>query len=210
MSIHFPKWTIALAAALVSSHSLAETVAVDPSYVVSINLSTLETSGDYGLSTDEASGHSALDYASSTGYSLGWGIEDQSGRFMLEYYYSAVDIQSPPFEIASDRSRLKTHSLFYSGYWVPNIVWGVKGILGAGIGYSEQTLENAQLGKLRDRSLSVKASVGLEYAVVNRLSIYALAEGLFYGDVKDEAGGADRMLSDNEQLSYALGVNFRY
>lgn len=212
------QWAAALLATFMFCNSSAEVVVHEPKRVISLNIASVDTSGDYGSSNGIPK--TALDYASTTGYSIGWGIEDRDTRFMLEYYLSQAKVESPPFPVGNGQSQLKIQSLFYSGYWVPNILWGVKGILGAGIGYSEQTLNNVQLGEFSDRGWSFKASAGLEYSVMPNFSVYTLAEGLYHDDIKDSvsfpaegtasAGVADRTLSGSEQLRIALGINFRY
>lgn len=218
MSNHSYQWAAALLATFMSCNSSAEVVVHEPMRVLSVNVASVDTSGDYGSSNGVQ--EAALEYASATGYAIAWGIEDRNTRFMLEYYLSQANVESPPFAVENGQSQLEVHSLFYSGYWVPDIIWGVRGILGAGIGYSEQTLSNMQLGELSDRGWSFKASAGLEYAVLPNFSVYTLAEGLFHDDIEDSVsvqaedmastGVADRSLSGSQQLRIAVGINFRY
>lgn len=218
-STDYCKWTTVILTACLSCNSLADVTADEAVRIATINVGSVETSGDYRFTTDSTTG-APLEYESSLGLSVAMGIEDGSGRFMLEYYYADPKIELPPFAVDEGSPRMKTHSIFYSGYWVPDILWGVKGILGAGIGYSHQTLTNAQLAELEDHGWSLKASAGLEYAVIKNLSVYALAEGIFLHDMEDRVdytaegstveGTADRAVRGNEQVRLALGINLRY
>lgn len=219
-SIDYCKWTTVVLTACLSCNSLADVTTNDTARIATINVGSVETSGDYRFNSGSSNTGAPLEYESATGLSLGFGIEDGSARFMLEYYYADPKIALPPFTADEGNPRMKTHSLFYSGYWVPDILWGVKGILGAGIGYSHQTLTNAQLAELEDHGWSLKASAGLEYAVMKNLSVYALAEGIFLHDMEDQVdytaegatveGTADRAIRGNEQVRLALGINLRY
>lgn len=191
--------------------------------VISVSYSTIEDSGRYRLTPDGASSalpiDAELEYDSAAGAALAWGIEQNNSRFMLEYYRSASDIESAPFPTSDAVAERELQSIFYSGYWVPTIYWGLKGIVGAGVGYSQQTLNSSQ-GSLRERGFSYKISAGLEYAVVNNLSVYILAENVFLREVDDEiavaagettaAFSANRALEDGEQTRLGMGINFRF
>lgn len=220
MSIHISKWAAALLTTFISCNALAEVVTPRSAAVISVNVGSTDTSGTYGFSGGESAQEVDLDYESGIGLALGWGVEDGNARFMLEYYHARADIDSPPFAVSNGSPRLEIQSLFYSGYWVPDIYWGIKGILGAGVGYSRQTLDNAALGKLSDHGWSFKASAGLEYAVINNLSVYVLAEGLFHDEIEDRVSytaegsttvtNAERAIDGSEQLRFGLGINLRY
>lgn len=220
MSIQISKWATALLTTFISCSGLAEVITDTPAAVLSVNIGSTDTKGAYGFNDGESIQEADLEYASSIGLALGWGIEDRNARFMLEYYHARPELESPPFAVDDGDSRLQIQSLFYSAYWVPNIYWGIKGILGAGVGYSKQTLDNAQLGKLSDHGWSFKASAGLEYAVINNLSVYVLAEGLYHDDIEDRVDytvegsttvtSAERAIDGSEQLRFGLGINLRY
>lgn len=215
-------WATFLLTTFITCNSAADVIpdADGAVSVISVNVGSTDTSGKYSFNSNSDTTNTPLDYASSTGLSLAWGIEDTSGRFMLEYYYSDAEVESPPFAQQGGLPHLKTHSLFYSGYWVPNIFWGIKGILGAGIGHSIQTLTHTQLPELEDHGWSLKTSAGLEYAVMGRLSVYALAEGILIHDMEDRVNhtsdnasttkAVKRSISGNEQVRLSLGVNFRF
>lgn len=220
MSTRFSQWITALVAGLASCHSLAQAVVDEPQRVISFNLGSADTSGTYSSVTTTSAREVDLDYASSPGFAIAWGIEDERGRVLLEYYRSDVEVESAPFAASGGAPELQVQSIFYSGYWVPDIYWGIKGILGAGVGYSEQSLDNARMGEIRDGGLSFKASVGLEYALFKTLSVYLLAESIYLGDVEDRVnlpssggtgGGITEITIDgNKQERLALGINWRY
>lgn len=225
MSILSPQWTLAFAALALSCSAAAQTAERGASRVLTLNLASVDPSSNYQLTPQaNESGVSgvdqALSFASTEGITLGFGIEDRGGRFMLEYYYANSDIEAPPFAVTDDTATHRTHTLFYSGYWVPDIYWGLKGILGAGIGYGEQTLTNTQAGDLEDRGWAYKFSGGLEYALLQNLSIYGLIERIYFDDLYDQvsvAGQGDsaavssrRQLQDSEQTRMALGINYRF
>lgn len=197
----------------VSCSSIADAVIEPPRYVLGGNIGSMDTSGDYGSRTDGSIDKSPLDVSSDTGYSIAWGIENNTARVMLEYYATEADIESTPLETG----QLKTESIFYSGYWIPDIYWGIKGILGAGVGYSRHTLSNVARRNMKESDWSFKASAGLEYGVHRNLAIYALADRLFHSSVGDyltENGTppvvTQRTLSGLEQSRLSFGINFRY
>lgn len=222
MSNPLRQWGTAVASLLISCSALADPERLT-NQVISINYSSIENSGSYRVTpyadNDEVAVDAELEYSSEAGPALGWGIEQRNSRFMLEYYRSASDIEAAPFPVADATAERELQSVFYSGYWIPDIYWGLKGIVGAGVGYSEQTLNSSQ-GKFRERGWSYKISAGLEYAVLNNLSLYVLAENVFLREVDDEisissgegmtAVNAMRALDEGEQTRLGLGVNFRF
>lgn len=225
MSIQLRQWSSLVATLLVSCSALAQPATELPNRVLSLNLANIEASARYRLSAEQnelgiTSSDADVGFASAEGAALAWGIEDGNGRVMLEYYYSDINLDYTPFASTGGTPSLQTHGLFYSGYWVPDIYWGVKGILGGGIGYAEQTLKNAQPDDLSERGWAYKFSGGLEYALIRNLSLYLLVERIHFNDINDnvELSGADdpatvaarRELQDNEQTRVGLGINFRY
>ncbi|MCR6652105.1 MAG: hypothetical protein NVV73_11675 [Cellvibrionaceae bacterium] len=101
------------------------------------------------------------------------GVADVSARFLIEYYHQTGDLVG----IGADYTK---QSLYYSGYWTPNLyVPKLHGILGAGIGGSQITLEsdNDAIGdEFEDRELQYKFTVGIEYRLLDQLTIFGTYE----------------------------------
>ena len=219
MYTDFAKWTAGLLMAFVSVNSLAEVTRDLPRQVIGVSFGSVDTSGDYRFSGASSSA-AAIDFASSPSYSLVWGIEDANARFAFEYYHAEAEIESPPFDVTGAPAELITQSLFYSGYWTPGIRWGIRGILGAGIGYSQHQLNNTTLTELEEQSWSLKASAGLQYGITRMLSVYGMAENIIHDDLEDRVtypavgdtpgGTAGRSISGNKQLRVAVGLNIRF
>lgn len=148
----------------------------------------------FGQTAVEADGLSLDD---TTLLSLGWGVQHKQARFVLEYYHATTDTSDGSTELATD-------ALYYSGYWLPTLYRGVKGVLGAGLGYAQQDASGAIDGKEGD--FSYKLSVGLEYQVFPRLSVYGVFEQLNLGDMRDETA----IITGTEQQRLALGVNYYF
>lgn len=208
---------LAILATCISCNAIAENVVDKTRYVLGVNAGSVDTSGDFGLRVNDNISESTLNISSETGYSVGWGIENSSARFMLEYYVTEADIESPSFNAGNATAVWETESMFYSGYWTPDIYWGIKGILGAGIGYSRHTLSNATPAKMKESDWAFKASAGIEYGVIRHLSIYALAEQLFHSSVGDYVADngtppvvSQRSFSGLEQSRLSFGINYRY
>jgi hypothetical protein len=105
--------------------------------------------------------------------SVAAGIADVSARFLFEYYHQTGELTG----IGTDYTK---QSLFYSGYWTPNLyVPKLHGILGAGIGGSQITLEsgNASIGdEFEDREVQYKFTAGIEYRLMDLVTIFGTYE----------------------------------
>lgn len=213
MNIPLQKWMTTALLTCISCGSIADDVVEPPRHVLGLNTGSTDTSGDFSSRTNGDTSQSAFDVSSDTSYAVAWGIENTKARVMLEYYVTETNIES----LSPGNAELKTESIFYSGYWIPNIYWGIKGILGGGIGYSRHTLSNVALGNMKESDWSFKASAGVEYGVLRNLSIYALADLLFHSSVGDYVtpnatppAVTQRTISGLEQSRLSFGVNFRY
>lgn len=214
MNTPLQKWMATALLACISGNSLAaDAVAEPPRYVLSVNTGSADTSGDFGTRAGENISQSAFDVSSDTSYSVAWGIENSKARVMLEYYVTETEFDSAP--LAS--GELKTESIFYSAYWIPDIYWGIKGILGGGIGYSRHALSNIGPDNLKESDWAFKVSAGLEYGPLPNLSIYALADLMFHESVGDYTTldatppvVLQRTISGLEQSRLAFGINFRF
>ncbi len=192
--------------------------------VLGFNVGSYDTSVDYrfthATSVDGVAGaptvtEGALDLPSDTGYSLAAGIESSTLRIMLELYHSDVSVNASPLAFDGAASELETRSIYYSGYWLPDIYWGIQGILGAGVGYSRHYLSgNLVADELKDGGWSLKATAGLEYGINSRLSVYGLAEKMFHKELEEQwSTGTNNFtfsFSGHEQTRLAIGLNYRF
>ncbi len=104
--------------------------------------------------------------------SVAAGVADVSARFLIEYYHQTGELTG----IGADYTK---QSLFYSGYWTPNLyVPKLHGILGAGIGGSQITLESSNdlINEFDDRELQYKFTAGIEYRLIDLVTIFATYE----------------------------------
>lgn len=105
--------------------------------------------------------------------SVAAGIADVSARFLFEYYHQTGELTG----IGADYTK---QSLFYSGYWTPNLyVPKLHGILGAGIGGSQISLESSNssiVNEFEDRELQYKFTAGIEYRLLEFVTIFGTYE----------------------------------
>ncbi len=220
-SLTFSLFTCLLPLAAVAEAT--EVVGETTHWVAGFNVGSYDTSSDYrfthatsvdGETSAPTIAEGALDLPSDTGYSLAAGIENGTMRIMLELYHSEVSVNASPLVFDGGASELETRSLYYSGYWLPDIYEGIKGILGAGVGYSRHYLSGNLVDELKDGGWSLKASAGLEYAINGRLSVYGLAEKMFHKDLEEqwsaETNNFTFAFSGHEQTRLAIGLNYRF
>lgn len=213
MNTPLQKWMATALLVCISGNSVAEAIAESPQYVLSVNIGSADMSGDFGTRAGESISQTPFDVSSDNSYSVALGIENTKARAMLEYYVTETGFDSAPLTAGE----LKTESIFYSGYWVPEIYRGIKGILGGGIGYSRHALDNIGPDNLKESDWAFKVSAGLEYGPLPNLSIYALADLMFHEGVNDYVTQdatppvvIQRTISSLEQTRLAFGINFRF
>lgn len=223
MTVHLRKsFTISLLTFMLPVAAMAEVNTDLTQLVVSINAGSYDTSTDFRMASasnvEEDSpptiAEGALDLSSDTGYSLAAGIENSRMRIMLELYHSEAPVNASPLVVGAGASELETRSIYYSGYWLPDIYWGIQGILGAGIGYSRHYLTGNLVDELKDGGWSLKASAGLEYGINSSLSVYGLAEMMFHKDLEEQWSSQttdyEFIFSGHEQTRLAVGLNYRF
>lgn len=189
---------------LVAAHSNAATGVV--------SLSIGSHSSDEGLlSTGEGANQEVVSLGSGESFVLGWGVANKSSRFLLEYYYSAVD--------AGESDSLDKSSLFYSGYWTPILPYGFSAIAGVGLGITYINLsgdDDLGTSALKDNGLEYKLSLGLEYRLNEKIEFYGLFEKIYgdeYSDKYTPTGGGAQLAAkfkDDDQSRFSLGVNYYY
>jgi hypothetical protein len=170
-----------------------------------------------GQSADEGtfsvSGQSAQEvvtFDSGESIAIGWGVGDDNAKFLFEYYYSSIDINS--------LESLDKSSLFYSGYWTPELYFGIKGVLGAGVGITYIDLPRSGAGStaFKDRELEYKFSIGLEYQLCKSVGVYGLYERIYGNEYSDtyllagDAGVATALFDDSDQSRISLGISYTY
>lgn len=181
----------------------------------------------------------SLSYESGQFLTLGAGVQDGSARVMLELYRTDMDIsrvgpapdeddaESEP-DLSSNQER-QTYLLYYSGYWRPEIIWGIHAVAGAGIGWGQQRLswgEDEDRERVSARGWSGKLTLGLEYQINPRLAIYASAETIRFTNLTrssyntlEQPGGSDAAeivinerysIGSTSQDQYGLGIRYFY
>lgn len=215
---HFLGMKSLVCAAVISLPCMAETD-VGPQRIINVNAASTRTEGQFQLTQNSATPTLAVpkqdvDFDNTTSYSVGGGVESYQARFMLEYYYTQADVDALNLATGTVAAEQKSQALYYSGYWVPDILYGVKGILGLGVGYAEQKFNVPQYSQIKDEGLTYKFSAGLEYGLIKHLSIYAAVEQIYFKDQEDtvtaSSDEAVAFVTNNEQTRYAIGVNFRF
>lgn len=145
---------------------------------------------------------------------LSWGLVEDSARFAIEYLYQTSDFGG--FDLDYTK-----HSLYYSGYWTPDLglkrlgeQWPrIHGILGGGIGVSELTLESGEeaIGSsFKDRGLQIKAAIGLEYRITPHFAVFGVYEyhiNETYRDWPSSKHGLE--FDDGDQKGFTLGISGR-
>lgn len=169
----------------------------------------------------------SLSYDNGQFYTIAAGVQERNIRVMVEFYRTELNISIPETapadedeeqapELATSHERT-TQLLYYSGYWRPEIIWGVRAVAGAGIGWGQQRL-NWGSGEDRQRfsarGWSGKLSLGLEYQVTPRLGVYALAESISFNSLTEEeqtAASNDQFRLDRtSQNQFGFGIHYLF
>lgn len=139
--------------------------------------------------------------------SVAWGVADETARFLVEYYHQTGDIDAFPAEY-------KKQSLFYSGYWTPNLyLQGLHGILGAGIGGAQLSLEsgNSLIGEdFEDREAQYKLTAGIEYRLMDIVTFYGTYERHYTRTYSHWTEARQIDVQDAEQSLVQFGVAARF
>ena len=158
------------------------------------------------------SGSGAADIDSALAPSLAWGVKNNYAAFAFEYYQADFDINNFNANGTTQAVRDEFKALYYSGYWTPRILTNVHGIVGAGVGFGYQTVEGGIFDRAEDGTFTYKFTLGLEYYLFPRLSVYGTYEALFVGDAEDEARASDTVvdfeMNDFDLSRFAAGVRY--
>lgn len=183
----------------------ASTAISDTQYYVSAGLGQFshEDSKLFPSENDSAGLDSSGD--SSDAIQLAWGVADSYARFTFEYYYQTGDLSD--LDIDYEKS-----SLYFSGYWTPHLYAPkLYGILGAGIGGAQQSLQtNSESGnaKFEDREAQFKWTVGLEYRLLESLTIFATIEKHYTKEFDDNfIDGVKYYWNEGDPTSFLIGVS---
>ncbi len=180
------------------------------SELVSLSLGTQSADGGV-VSIQGESTSESLNFDSGTSVALGWGVGSETSRFMFEFYSSSIDFNSS--------ESLDKSSVFYSGYWTPTLLFGIKGIVGGGVGVSYIELpERASLGspKFKNRGVEYKLSLGLDYQLNPKIGFYTLVEHIRGDDYTDSYLAADgetakvAAFADDDQVRASVGLTFSF
>jgi hypothetical protein len=139
---------------------------------------------------------------------LAWGVASDTVRFGFEYYNQTSNLSGFDAEYTK-------HSLFYSGYWTPNLfVPKLYGILGAGVGGAQLDLDSddARIGDdFTDREHQFKITIGVEYRFLDGLAAYGGWERHFTSTYSDWITDEDRLtFKEDDQSGIVLGVIGRF
>lgn len=158
-------------------------------------------------SADQSSGWDSTGDSSST-LQLAWGVANPTTRFTFEYYYQSGDLSDLDIDYTKN-------SLYFSGYWTPNLfVPKLHGILGAGIGGAQQRLQadtNSGKANFKDREAQYKLTAGIEYRLMDSLTIFAAMEKHYTKAFDDYfIDGAKYTWNEGDPTSFLIGISGFY
>jgi hypothetical protein len=147
-----------------------------------------------------------LDNEESDLISVSWGVADDNARFVFEYYYQNTDLVGLSAEYTK-------HAIFYSGYWTPNLYLPrLHGILGAGIGGAELTLDSEEslVDDFKDREIQYKLTAGLEYRLNNTIAIFGTYEQHYTRKYSHWSERRQVDVKDGDQTLLQIGLTARF
>ena len=162
-----------------------------------------------------ASQNGSLQFSTPYSFSVGAGIASDHARALFELYRTEADIDN-----FNDGSLTST-SLYYAMYWTDSIPYievdELNFIVGAGIGLAQIKLDDGVNEFLSDEVISVKATLGLEYAFRNYLSTFIKYELSNFGESSEAQNVASETVSRSRsrydafnQSRFSVGINFYY
>jgi len=141
------------------------------------------------LDAQAGSSIDALDMSSGQSMSLGYGLQENYWRILLQLNQTTADVKVAGTDDGA--GTLTSTAIMYNVYWVPEIDYGISAIVGAGVGYANQDIKNVTVAANKAESISsggwsAKMALGVEYRACKEASIQLVFENWLTDAVQDD------------------------